>query len=152
MNISPLPAEHGLIIVGCSRRKRATLTPISALDLYEGGCVPGLRDRLGANKRLRKRIRILSALHGLLTADTRITPYDRRLSGWTDAWALRDRVAPQLDSDLANVTHVLAVVEPLYLVAVEPMVLRHHEAHLNWISDPRGWNRAARVLDNWGWA
>lgn len=152
MNIPPLPAEHGLIIVGCSRRKRVTSTPIPALDLYEGGCVPGLRDRLGENRALCKRIRILSALHGLLAADTLITPYDRRLSGRADAYALRDLVAPQLDSDLANVTQVLAVVEPLYLAALEPVAQQHHKFRLHWISDPRGWNRAERVLDTWGWS
>lgn len=151
MNPRPLPAEQGLIIVGCSRRKRSTSKPIPALDLYEGGCIPGLRDRLGANKPLRKRIRILSALHGLLAADSLITPYERRLSNQADACALRDRVAPQLDADLVNVAEVLAVVEPLYLLALEPVVRRLDALRLHWIAEPRGWYRAALVLDTWGW-
>ncbi|WP_435158099.1 DUF6884 domain-containing protein [Amycolatopsis sacchari] len=151
MNRRPLPVEHGLIIVGCSRRKRPTSTPIPALDLYEGGCIPGLRNRLGENKPVRKRIRILSALHGLLSADSLITPYDRRLSNRADAYALRDRVAPQLDADLVNVAQVLAVVEPLYLLALEPVVRRLDALRLHWIADPRGWYRAALVLDTWGW-
>lgn len=122
-----------------------------ALELYEGGCVPDLRDHLGGNKPLRARIRILSAQHGLLSADSLITPYDRRLSSRADADALRDRVTPQLDADLVDVAQVLAIVEPLYLLALEPVVRRLDGLRLHWIAEPRGWYRAALVLDSWGW-
>lgn len=147
----PVPAERGLILAGCSRRKKSTSTPMPALDLYEGGCIPGLRDRLGANVRLRQRIRIVSALHGLLNADSPITPYDRRLTDIADADILRQRVAPHLADELGAVTHVLAVVEPLYLLALEPVVRRLDSIRLCWISAPRDWHRAAAVLDTWGW-
>ncbi|GAA4888770.1 MULTISPECIES: DUF6884 domain-containing protein [Pseudonocardiaceae] len=148
---TPVPAEHGLIVAGCSRRKKSTPAPIPALDLYEGGCIPGLRDRLGANVQLRQRIRIVSALYGLLHADSPIMPYDRRLTDSADADVLRQRVAPNLAGELAAVTHVLAVVEPLYLLALEPVVRRLDAIRLYWISAPRDWHRAAAVLDTWGW-
>ncbi|WP_040589440.1 DUF6884 domain-containing protein [Sciscionella marina] len=147
----PVSAEHGLIVAGCSRRKKPAPAPIPALDLYEGGCIPGLRDRLGDNVQLRQRIRIVSALYGLLHADSPIMPYDRRLTDVADADVLRQRVAPHLDGELAAVTHVLAVVEPLYLLALEPVVQRLDSIRLYWIAAPRDWQRAATVLDTWGW-
>lgn len=60
----PLAAQHGLIILGCSRRKLQTDIPVPALELYQGGCVPQLRERLGYNEAWRAPIRILSAAHG----------------------------------------------------------------------------------------
>lgn len=146
-----VPAEHGLIVAGCSRRKKSVAAPVPALDLYEGGCIPGLRDRLGANVRLRQRIRIVSALYGLLHADSPIIPYDRRLTTVADANVLRQRVAPDLAADMPAVTHVLALVEPLYLLALEPVVRRLDTIRLHWIPAPRDWHRAAAVLDTWGW-
>lgn len=146
-----VPAERGLIVAGCSRRKKPVTVPVPALDLYDGGCIPGLRDRLGANLRLRKRIRIVSAHYGLLHADSPIVSYDRRLTTVADANALRQRVAPDLAADLSAVTHVLALVDPLYLLALEPLVRRLYTIRLHWIGVPRDWHRAAAVLDTWGW-
>lgn len=147
----PVPVERGLIIAGCSRRKKPTEKPIPALDLYEGGCIPGLRDRLGNDTRFRQRIRIISALYGLLHADSPVVHYDRRLTNLADADALRQHVAPHLNDQLAAVTHVLALVEPLYLFALEPVVHRLDAIRLYWIAAPRDWHRAAAVLDTWGW-
>ncbi|MBQ0926715.1 hypothetical protein KBO27_22430 [Saccharopolyspora endophytica] len=140
-----------MIIAGCSRRKKPTTEPIPALDLYEGGCIPGLRDRLGDDTRFRQRIRIISAFYGLLHADSHVVNYDRRLTNLADAYALRQRVAPQLDDELAGVTHVLALVEPLYLFALEPVVQRLDAIRLSWIAAPRDLHGAAAVLDTWGW-
>ncbi|GAA5110388.1 hypothetical protein GCM10025762_18220 [Haloechinothrix salitolerans] len=148
---TPVPAEHGLILAGCSCRKKPTLTPVPALDLYEGGCIPGLRDRLGTNPRLRQRIRIVSALYGLLHADSPVMPYDRRLANIAEADVLRRYMRPKLAGELTSVTHVLAIVEPLYLLALEPVVRRLDAIRLYWIAAPRDWHRATAVLDTWGW-
>ncbi|MEV4734250.1 hypothetical protein [Saccharopolyspora sp. NPDC049426] len=121
------------------------------MDLYEGGCIPGLRDRLGDDARFRQRIRIISALYGLLHADSPVVHYDRRLTNLADADALRQHVAPHLNDQLAAVTHVLALVEPLYLFALGPVVHRLDAIRLYWIAAPRDWHRAAAVLDTWGW-
>ncbi|WP_461153773.1 hypothetical protein [Saccharopolyspora tripterygii] len=140
-----------MIIAGCSRRKKPTAEPIPALDLYEGGCIPGLRGRLGDDTRFRQRIRIISALYGLLHADSPVVTYDRRLTNLADADVLRQRVAPHLDGQLAAVTHVLAIVEPLYLFALKPVVQHLDAIRLYWIAAPRDWHRATAVLDTWGW-
>src|SRR5699024_8848200 len=111
----------------------------------------GLRDRLGDNVQFRQRIRIVSALYGLLHADSPVMPYERRLKDVADANVLRQRVAPHLDGELAAVTHVFAVVEPLYLLALEPVVRRLDAIRLCWMAAPRDRHRAAAVLDTWGW-
>ncbi|MEV4091087.1 DUF6884 domain-containing protein [Streptosporangium saharense] len=69
-----------LVIVGCSRRKKTTTVPCPALELYEGGCVPHLHRRVGHHPALRSRLRILSAEHGLVSANRLLLPYDRHLT------------------------------------------------------------------------
>ncbi|MGH3908490.1 MAG: DUF6884 domain-containing protein [Pseudonocardiaceae bacterium] len=149
----PLAAWHGLIIVGCSRRKLRTRTAVPALQLYQGGCVPQLRERLDQNPALRARIRILSAAHGLLAAHDRVHTYDCRLTTQRRARQLRAVVSSQVDQEVRNspeLAQVLIIAEPLYLVALQR--LSHIDRlQLHWIPDPRGWEAGSVVLDGWGW-
>jgi len=143
-----------LVIVGCSANKATTAGPLPALELYDGGCVPPLRARLGGQPRLRARVRFLSAEHGLVTADTLLHPYDRPLDGQR-AVELRPHVASALGRDMAAhgvPEEILLVAEPLYLVLLADLLALPARPRVQWIPDhANGWPQARAVLDDWGW-
>jgi hypothetical protein len=146
-------AKH-LVIVGCCAEKITTRQPLPALDLYDGGCVPPLRARLGHQPRLRARVRFLSAQHGLVNADTPLHSYDRPLDP-ARAAELRPRVWARLRAELLETdtpTDVLVIAEPLYLVLIADLLAVHERPRLHWISDhAHGWPQAAAILDSWKW-
>ncbi|MGH3778363.1 MAG: hypothetical protein ACRDRR_21915 [Pseudonocardiaceae bacterium] len=153
------PAEDHLVlsrmvILGCTARKALTPGPLPALELYEGGCVPQLRARLGGDPRLRARVRFLSAEHGLVTADTPLHPYDRPLDP-DRAVALRPAVIATLHRDMTTdgvPYEVLVVAEPLYLVLLADLLALPARPRVHWIPDhAHGWPQARAVLDQWGW-
>lgn len=151
-----VPATHGLIIVNCSREKLVTSAPIPALDLYQGACVPRLRSQFGDDPAHRARIRILSAAHGLLRPDDPVATYDRRLRTATQAEELeRQLVGDQLDDELAaspSLSHVLVIVEPLYLRALQRLFEHMARLKLVCIPDPWAWQDGLLELRHWGWA
>ncbi|MFI7122629.1 DUF6884 domain-containing protein [Amycolatopsis sp. NPDC049868] len=162
MTLQPSPTrviapDHGLIILNCSRRKIVTAAPVAALDLYQGGCVPSAREHFAADAARRARIRILSGAHGLLRPEALLSTYDHRLTTRAEATRLHERtVAAQLDTELADapsLRHVLILVEPLYLHALQRVF--DHPAQFRQITiipDPRAWRAAVPHLRDWGWA
>ncbi|PZG44538.1 hypothetical protein C1I98_17030 [Spongiactinospora gelatinilytica] len=135
-----------LVIVGCSRRKRDTATPVPALDLYEGGCIPQLRRRIGHLPGLRRQVRILSAEHGLIDADQPLLPYDRVLTPGR-ACELRRSTGVVL-ARYGTPTGVLLIAEPPY----QDIVREHlRNVRVRLVNDPRDWATASVVLDTWGW-
>ncbi|RBQ16514.1 hypothetical protein DP939_29795 [Spongiactinospora rosea] len=135
-----------LVIVGCSRRKRDTATPVPALDLYEGGCIPQLRRRIGHRQGLRRQVRILSAEHGLIDADRPLLPYDRVLTP-ERASELRQNAGAVL-ARYGTPTGVLVIAEPAY----QDIVREHlRDVRVRFVDDPRDWATASVVLDTWGW-
>lgn len=149
---TPDPVSDRLVIVGCSRRKRAQ--PAPALDLYLGGCVPQLRARLGSHPAHRAQVRILSAEHGVLTADTALRPYNRPLDH-ARAVDLRPVVGATLLAEAATAgmpRRLLVVAEPLYLHLLGDLLdnisLR---PGLTWIPTHHRWPEAEATLDEWGW-
>ena len=151
-SIGPLACR--LVIVGCSAEKTLTDGPLPALELYDGGCVPPLRARLGGDARLRARVRFLSAEHGLVAADTVLRIYDRPLDPGR-AKALRPRVMAALREEMATAgvpEEVLVVAEPLYLVLLADLLALLGRPRVHWVPDhAHGWPQAAVVLDRWGW-
>lgn len=143
-----------LVIFGCCAEKATGPGPLPALDLYDGGCVPPLRSRLGHDARLRARVRFLSAEHGLVTADTRLHTYDRTLDP-DRAVELRPSVMAALTREMTThgVPHeVLVVAEPLYLVLLADLLALPARPRVHWIADhAHGWPQASAVLDEWGW-
>ncbi|RBQ18070.1 hypothetical protein DP939_22165 [Spongiactinospora rosea] len=135
--------RSGLVIVGCSRRKLDTAQPVPALELYQGWCFPQLRARIARGPAYRDRVLILSALHGLIPADTPITPYDQQLTPRRAA-QLRPTTAATLASRPAS--RVLLLLEPRYRDALPdlPNTIEINDA-------VRDWPKAAAVLDSWGW-
>ncbi|GAA4198117.1 hypothetical protein GCM10022252_48020 [Streptosporangium oxazolinicum] len=131
-----------LIIVGCSRRKLDTATPVAALELYLGCCFPQLRGRIASSPRHRVRVLILSALHGLITADTPLLPYDVRMTP-ERATELRAACTAVL-ADIPR-SETLLLMEHGYSRALPDRAGRL-------IADPVGsWPEVATVLDSWGW-
>jgi hypothetical protein len=157
---TPTPAitpEQGLIIVSCSRNKLVTSAPVPAWELYQGACVPQLRAQFANAPEHRARVRILSAKHGLLHPDDPIETYDRRLQTAAEAVDLHERiVSARLDAEFdtaPTLRHVLIIVEPLYLLALQR--LYDHLDRLTQIviiPNPRAWPEGLAVLRHWGWA
>lgn len=151
-----LAANEGLIIINCSRSKLVTSAPVPALELYQGACVPQLREHFATDADRRARIRILSAKHGLLRPTDPISTYDRRLTTKSDAQQLHERtVAGQLDAELAETStlrHLLIIVEPLYLLALQ-RVFDHLDrlSQVTAIPNPWAWRDGLAHLHNWGW-
>jgi hypothetical protein len=145
------PLGGRLVIAGCSRRKRASNVPVAALELYEGGSIPWLRARLGGHPRFRRRVRILSAEHGLLEADSPVLPYDRAL----DAGRARELAATVTGAlardwtDSGPPGEILVIAEPLYLVPLAGLLAT--PARIRWVPDPYDTAQAGRILDQWGW-
>lgn len=147
------PVTGRMVILGCSARKSATPGPLPALELYDGGCVPSLRVRLGGDLRLRARVRFLSAEHGLVTADTPLHTYDRSLDP-DRAVVLRPAVISALHREMVvdGVPYeVLVVAEPLYLVLLADLLALPARPRVHWVPDAHGWEQAHAVLDQWGW-
>ncbi|PXY16646.1 DUF6884 domain-containing protein [Prauserella flavalba] len=149
--------DEGLIILNCSRSKLVTSSPIPALELYQGGCIPHARAHFANNPVLRARIRILSAAHGLLRPDDPISTYDRRLRTRADALRLHEQtVSGQLEAELADtraLRHLLIIVEPLYLLALQHVFDRPDRLeHLAVVTTPWGWQDGLEHLRRWGWA
>lgn len=146
------PIDSRLIIVGCCKRKRPTDRAIPALRLYDDGCIPLLRTRLGHHPRLRRRIRILSARHGLVHADAPLMPYDQALTP-TVAHQIRPKVNDALASDLSATgtpCEALIIVEPLYLIPLADLLTVG--ARIHWIPNYfTGWPEASAILDTWSW-
>src|SRR5690606_10392646 len=82
--VTNVAAEHdgpgGLVVVACCKEKRVTTAPVPALDLYEGWVVPLIRDRVAGRSGLRSRVLVLSALYGLVTADTPVSTYEQPMT------------------------------------------------------------------------
>lgn len=148
----PSGVQH-VVIVGCSARKLPTTTPVAALDLYQGWCVPQLRAHVRGCPRLREHILVLSGQHGLIPADTPLLPYDQPLTPQrvTD---LRPQVhqAWVRQARCAAVGELLLLLEPAYLELIGPSLLRHPSAVTHWIPDPaQAWEHATALLHRWGW-
>lgn len=143
-----------VIVAGCTRRKMATAVPVPALELYEGGCLPQLRRRVGEHVDRRRQVFILSAKHGLVSSDQALLPYDLPLT-YDRAEELRPVVMQTLlDRFEAGgpPAEMLLILEPLYLVPLADLLAMPTRPCLRWVPDGRKWHEAAAVLDDWGWA
>jgi hypothetical protein len=153
----PLAPDQGLIIVNCSRRKLVTSAPIPALELYQGACVPHLREHFATDAARRARIRILSAAHGLLRPEQPVSTYDHRLATSVEALRLHERtVSGQLDAELAespSLRHLLIIVEPLYLLALQRVFDYLDQLdRIVVLPGARDWQDGLEQLRRWGWA
>lgn len=148
---APFGTADGLIIVGSPHRQVETTAPRAALDLYDGGCVPLLRQRIGTSPAHRARVLFLSGRHGLVGADTPLRPYCApmtadRVRNYRDDSA--SRLLPHLRAHPA--TAALLLLEHGHLAALPPMT--HLVDRVCHFTDPLAhWPAVAAVLDSWGW-
>jgi Family of unknown function (DUF6884) len=150
--VSPPPSARHLIIVGCSARKLSTTTPVAALDLYQGWCVPQLRAYLHRRPWLREHILVLSARHGLIPSEHPLLPYDQPLTPHQAADLRRDvHQAWVQHTRRAAVGELLLLLEPVYLELIGPSLLRHPPTIAHWIPEPtRTWEHATTIMNRWG--
>ncbi|MGH3869133.1 MAG: DUF6884 domain-containing protein [Pseudonocardiaceae bacterium] len=143
------PALGGLVIVGCSRRKTSTSEPVPALDLYQGWCIPLLRQRIGEHPEYRARTLILSARHGLIGADEPLAAYDQRLTA-ERAHQLREPVRAAARAHLAAhpTDQALLLLEPDYLDLLGNVPVPIALTVTNPIAH---WSVVTAMLDGWGW-
>jgi hypothetical protein len=115
--------------------------------------MPDLRDRIRRHAPLRRQLYILSAKHGLVSADQPLLPYDLVLT--TDRAAeLRASVTRTLSDRFEAFgmpDEILLILEPRYLVPVADLLAIAGRPRLRWISDDRNWVEVSAVLDEWGW-
>ncbi|MGH3834612.1 MAG: DUF6884 domain-containing protein [Pseudonocardiaceae bacterium] len=141
------------IIVGCSHRK-AGRGEYAALDLYEGGCVPQLRDRVHAHPSLRNRIFVLSARYGLVGANDRIASYDQQMT-LPRARELERSVSSALIARVLATPHpdeLVVLVEPIYLAALAELFRADARPRVHWFPEPASdWPIACKLIDRWGW-
>jgi hypothetical protein len=144
-----------VLVSGAARASTVDqLTP--AIELYDGGCLPQLRARLGDHPHHRARVRILCAGHGVVRADTPMFADHHVVTGQRSA-ELRPYVRERLLTEFARdgvPREVLVLAEPLYAQLVVDIFwipgLRPHTALHTTVPDQH-WQQAAAVLDRWGW-
>jgi hypothetical protein len=142
-----------LLIVGCSRRKLETSAPVPALNLYEGWCVPALREMVAGRPDRLDRVRVLSARHGLLPAATPLMPYDQALTR-ARAARLRHRVRSRLRAEVGRDggAELLLLLEPRYLRLLGLPGTAPRVSTVHWFTQPaRDWHHVLAVLATWGW-
>lgn len=141
------------IIVGCSHRK-AGWGEYTALDLYEGGCVPQLRSRVRAHPSLRDRIFILSARYGLVGANDRIASYNQQMT-LSRARQLERSVGSALAGRVLAapcLRELLVLVEPVYFAALAELLRSDVRPRVHWFPEPASdWPAARKVIGRWGW-
>jgi len=144
----PLP----MVIAGCSRRKLVTASPVPALELYQGWCIPGLRARAAHRPALRARTWIISAEHGLIHADTPLLTYDRRMCP-ARALALRPEAEHRLREAFRRdgvPPAVVVIAGPAYQEILSGLPALAGAGRVHWFSTPvAGWASAEAILDRW---
>ncbi|MCC2275458.1 hypothetical protein LKL35_08485 [Streptomyces sp. ET3-23] len=139
----------GLVIVACCKEKCVTSAPVPALDLYEGWVVPLVRDRVAGAHGLRSRVLVLSALYGLITADTPVTTYEQPMTG-ERARALAGPARRVLSRHLGRFpsSEALLLMERPYADVLGPVPVT--KTHL--ITDPIDRHADIHaVLNSWSW-
>jgi hypothetical protein len=129
---------------------------VPAFDLYQGGCVPQLRRRLGGSPAHRARVRFVSAAHGVLHADTQLLPDHRPMTAELVA-TLRPYVREKLFAEFARdgvPREVLVLLEyPHAQLIIDIFWIpgRRPYTALSTLRPAEHWPSANAVLDRWGW-
>ncbi|MFJ2744793.1 DUF6884 domain-containing protein [Streptomyces sp. NPDC087440] len=144
-----LDVTDGLVIVGCSQRKRVTSGPVPALDLYEGWVVPLLRERVTGHPAARRRVLVLSARYGLMTADTPVETYDQPMTSERQR-TLHHTTPERVLQHLGRLpsSEALVLTEDVYAQVLGPVPVA--TTHL--ITNPQDRHDDVHaVLNSWNW-
>jgi hypothetical protein len=143
-----------IFIISCSRRKITSIDALPALDVYQGGCVPYLRNQIENNPEFRSQVFILSAKYGLLGADDRILAYDQPLT-LERAEQLRSDVGKSIVSRVIEPfrpEEIAIVLEPLYLVLVADLLANPARPQILWEPNlVKADTFISTILERWGW-
>lgn len=143
-----------MVIAAGSRQQAEVTSPATALDLYAGGRVPQLRQRLGSHPAHRRRVWLLSARNALVHADQVVLSYRRALTV-DRALQLRDRIAAELEVEwmfYGVPAEVLVVAGPVWMVTLGELLRLPGRPRVHWFTETdEDWRHANEVLDGWGW-
>jgi hypothetical protein len=103
MNSLDMPSPSRLLLIGCSRRKSASMRKGRAWDLYDGPTFQVLKKALRARGGWQNELAVLivSAKYGVIQADRVISTYDEQLTPAT-ALVRGDLFARQLRAAVAG--------------------------------------------------
>jgi hypothetical protein len=112
-----------LLLLSCSATKRCDAGLLPAIDRYDGPGFRVLRKALREQPMQPMTIWIVSAEFGLITSQTRIPYYDRRMTALR-AVELRPHIAAQFQVLRQKLVaqRVLLHLSPLYASAIEPIL------------------------------
>lgn len=143
-----------VVIVGCSRRKVITDHPIHAIDLYQGGYVPFIRNCILLKPKLRNQVFILSAKYGLLGADDPVLNYDQLLT-MEEAKILRPLVWNSLQERILKSLipkEILVITEPLYFYLIADIFSIVDIPRIYWEPEIRNESKLVNtILNKWAW-
>jgi len=150
----PIASRMIFVSATADARERNQLVP--AWNLYQGGCLPLLRERLAKHPRHRGRVRLISAEYGLLHPHTQVPPSISRMSV-KRAGQLRPRACRALMDEVSRHGVPLEVMmlaeHPYHLVVTDLYDIPGMQPHTSLRTPLPGehWSLIAAVLDTWGW-
>jgi hypothetical protein len=148
------PIGRRLIFVSATAGQREQRELVAAWELYQGGCLPELRQRLADYPEHRGRVRLISAEYGLLHPHTMVPP-SRRLMTEERAAQLRPRARAVLLDEAVRYgvpREVVMVTEhPYHLVVTGIYRIAGTLPHtsLFTVRPDEAWPKVAAVLDDW---
>jgi hypothetical protein len=150
------PLAQRMIFVSATAATRDQGQLVTAWDLYEGGCLPQLRERLAEHPRHRGRVRLVSAEYGLLHPHTSVPPTSREMTEVL-AHQLRPRARDMLLEEFARYgvpRDVMLLIEHPYHHVVRDLFQipgLKPRVSLSDANPGEHWPLVAAVLDRWGW-
>jgi hypothetical protein len=150
------PLAQRLIFVSATADARDQGQLVSAWELYQGGCLPQLRERLADRPQHRSQVRLISAEHGLLHPHTSVPPSSREMTEHR-ARQLRPQARAMLLGEFTRSgvpRDVMLLIEHPYhhvigdIFQIPGLMPRTSLSDAN---PAEHWPRIAAVLDRWGW-
>ena len=151
------PLAQRTIFVSATASAQAHGRLVRAWDLYQGGCLPQLRERLADHPEYRGRVRLVSAEHGMLHPHTSVPPSTIRTMTEDLAGQLRPHAREMLLEEFRRYgvpRELMMLAEPPYHHIVTdvfrmPGLMPH--TSLCSARPAEHWPLISAVLDRWGW-
>lgn len=150
------PLARFMIFVSATAGRRDRRKLVSAWDLYQGGCLPQLRQRLADHLQHRGRVRLVCAEHGLLHPHTNVPPSIREMTEEL-AGQLRPKARDMLMEEFGRYgvpREVMLLVEFPYHHVVKDIYRIPDLTPRTSLGVPHPaehWPLIAAALDRWGW-
>jgi hypothetical protein len=150
------PVRSRMIFVSATACNRAPSSLVRAWDLYQGGCLPQLRERMAAHPRRRGRVRMISAEYGVLHPDTLVLPSARLMTKERAAQlrpTARRRLMAEFATDGVPRETMLLAEYPYGTVVTDIFHIPGLRPYTSLCTDRPGeqWSLISDALDTWGW-